>query len=61
MRIGATRLRWPALGPVAIGAAVLVGWTASFAGGPLAAIVGTSLGLFLGDWLDQRTGGTAEI
>ena len=25
MRIGASRLRWPALGPVAIGAAVLVG------------------------------------
>ena len=47
-------LRWPKLGPAALGAGVLLGWAAGLAGGPLAAILGVAVGLVLGDRLDQH-------
>jgi hypothetical protein len=53
-------LRWPQLGPAAVGAAVLLGWAVGIAAGPLAAIIGAVLGLVLGDHLDQHTAAAAD-
>jgi hypothetical protein len=47
--------RWPALGPGALGAAVILGWLAGMIGGPLLAIVGAVAGVFVGGVLDRRT------
>jgi len=48
-------LRWPHLGPVAVGTAILLGWGVGIIGGPLLAGVGAAVGLVVGDRLDQRT------
>jgi hypothetical protein len=53
-------LRWPHLGPAAVGGAVLLGWFVGLVGGPLVAVVGAALGLVLGDQLDQRTTAASE-
>jgi len=53
-------LRWPHLGPAAVGTAVLLGWFVGLVGGPLVAILGAVLGLVLGDQLDQRTAAAAD-
>ena len=53
-------LRWPHLGPAAVGAALILGWFAGMVAGPLVAIIGAMLGLLLGDRLDQHTAAAAD-
>ena len=53
-------LRWPHLGPAAVGAALILGWLAGMAAGPLVTILGAVLGLLLGDRLDQHTAAAAD-
>jgi len=54
------RVRWPRLGPAALGTAVLLGWIVSMTGILPLAMVGAALGLFLGDRLDQHTVAAAD-
>jgi hypothetical protein len=46
-------LRWPALGPAAVGSSILLGWVSGSAAGPIVAVVGAAVGLILGDLVDQ--------
>jgi len=53
----AAGLCWPLLGPGTLGTTILMGWVAGIFGGPLLAIAGATVGMFVGDALDRRQAG----